>query len=319
VVRFSGGVDWERSMVSDTGFAFRGFAETRVDVYTFDDNPDTEDSSTSRLLGLAGAEVSYPLVRRGERNTQIFSPIAQFILSHEGGNPEDIPNEDSQDISFDETNLFSTSRSPGLDIWEEGPRVNLGARYELLSEGGLDLSATAGRVYRFEEASEFPTASGLSGETSDYVAAWSLAYGENFSVTNRFRLSDDFELARNEFLTEFSYGRWRADGSYVFFESDADADILEDREEFAFNGEVDLTPSWTLSSGFRYDAEQSEFLRASAGLVYRNECVEVDFGLSRRFTDTDGAPAATSVGLEVRLLSVALSAKDRAQSRACGT
>lgn len=319
VLRFSGGLDWERGLVSKTGFAFRGFAESRFDYYKFDGDPTVEESDAVRLLGLAGVEVSYPLVRHGDRNTQILEPIAQFIFSHEGGNPDEVPNEDSQDISFDETNLFSTSRSPGLDLWEEGPRMNLGWRYELLSEAGLDLSASAGRVLRFEEASEFPDASGLSGSQSDYVAAWSLAYGENFNFTNRFRLSDDFELARNEILAELDYGRWRADGSYVFFESDADADIVEDRQEFAFDGKVDLTPSWTLSAGFRFDAEQGDFLRVDSGLVYRNECIEVDFGLGRRFTDTEGAPAATSVGLEVRLLSVALSAEERVGRRACGT
>lgn len=319
VVRLSGGADWERSLVSQTGFAFRGFAEGRVDFYTFDDADTGDDSTTSRLLGLAGVEVSYPLVKHGDRNTQIFEPIAQLILSHEGGNPDELPNEDSLEISFDETNLFSTSRSPGLDLWEEGPRLNLGWRYELLSDGSLDLSASAGRVLRLEEATEFPTGSGLSGTNSDYVAAWSLAYGEHFAFTNRFRLSDDFVFARNEILAELDYDRWRADASYVFFESDADANILEDRQEYRLDGEVDLSPFWTLSAGFRYDAEQSEFLRADAGLIYRNECIEVDFGFGRRFTDSEGAPAATSVGLEVRLLSVAMSAEDRAGRRACGS
>lgn len=318
VLRLSGGLDWERSLVSETGLAFRGFAEGRVDFYKFDDDSSTGDTTEGRALGLAGVEISYPLVKHGERNTQILEPVVQLILSNEGGNPDDIPNEDSLDFSFDDTNLFSTSRSPGLDVWEEGPRINLGWRYELTSEGGLDLSASGGRVLRFNEAEEFPSGSGLSGTNSDYVAAWSLGYGQNFNLTNRLRLTDDFVFARNEILAEVDYSGWRAEGSYVFFESDVDANVPEDRQELAFKGEVDVTDAWTLSAGFRYDAEQSEFLRYDAGIMYRNECVEVDFGLSRRFTDTEGAPASTSVGLEVKLLAVALSREERAGRRACG-
>lgn len=318
VIRFSAGLDWERSLISDTGFAFRGFAETRADYYSFDDDPTTDDTNVARALGLGGVEVRYPFVKHGDRNTQIFEPIAQFILSHEGGNPDEVPNEDSLEISFDETNLFSTSRSPGRDLWEEGSRINLGWRYELLSEGGLDLNASGGRVLRFEEAEEFPDGSGLSGTNSDYVAAWGIGFGENFEFINRFRLTDDFRFARNEILAELDYDRWRADASYVFFESDEDADIFIDREEVAFTGEVDLDPSWTLSAGFRYDAEADEFLRARGGLVYTNECIEVDLSVGRRFTDSEGAPAATSVGLEIRLLSIAMSREERAASRACG-
>ncbi len=318
VVRLSAGLDWERGMFSDTGFAFRGFAESRADYYFLNDDPTTDDSSVSRILGLAGAEVRYPFVKHGDRNTQIFEPIAQFILANEGGNPSNIPNEDSQDISFDVTNLFATSRSPGLDLWEEGSRLNIGWRYELLSEGGLDLGAGAGRVLRFDEADEFPAGSGLTDTNSDYVAAWGIGWGDNFGLTNRFRLTDDFQFARNEFLAEFDYGRWSAEASYVFFESDIDADIFEDREEIRFDGDVRMSPAWKLSAGFRYDAADSEFLRADSGLVYANECIEVDFSLGKRFTESKGAPSATSFGLEVRLLSVALSNEERANRRACG-
>ena len=319
VVRLSAGLDWEDSLVSETGFAFRGFAESRADVYFVDDDPDLDETNVNRLLGLAGVEARYPFVRQGQRNTQIFEPIAQFILANEGGNPEGIPNEDSQEISFDDTNLFATSRAPGLDLWEEGSRINMGWRYELLSDGGLDLNASGGRVLRFEEASEFPDGSGLQGTNSDYVAAWGLAYGDLFRFTNRFRMSDDFELARNEMLVELDYGRWDANASYVFFEADADSIVTEDREEYAFGGTVDLTPAWSLSGGFRYDEVENQLLRASSGLVWSNECVEVDFSLRRRFTRSTGAPASTSFGLEVKLLSLSLAKEDRKRHRACGS
>lgn len=318
VVRLSAGLDWEESLVSETGFAFRGFAETRADFYALNDDPTTDESNVSRVLGLAGVEARYPFVKQGQRNTQIIEPIAQFILANEGGNPDEVPNEDSQSISFDDSNLFATSRAPGLDLWEEGSRINMGFRYELHSDGGLDLNAGGGRVLRFDEASEFPAGSGLQDTNSDYVASWGLAYGDLFGFTNRFRLSDDFAFARNEMLVELDYGRLDAKASYVFFESDADSRVTEDREEIAFGGKIDLTRSWSLDGGFRYDAFQNNFLRASSGLVYRNECVEVDFSVRRRFTRTTGAPSSTSFGLEVKLLSLSSDKDARKRSGACG-
>ena len=76
----------------------------------------------------------------------LVEPIAQVIGAPYGGNPPDIPNEDSTDFQLDETDIFSFDRLPGYDLVETGPRANVGFRAR-----GADLSVRIGRTSRRAE------------------------------------------------------------------------------------------------------------------------------------------------------------------------
>ncbi len=87
-----------------------------------------------------------------------------MIVSPYGGNPDTIPNEDSQEVEFDDTNLFSSSRFSGLDRVESGPRVNYGVRWAAYGAGGGHTSVLVGQSYRLKEDDTFAEGSGLDGQ-----------------------------------------------------------------------------------------------------------------------------------------------------------
>lgn len=308
--RISLGADWERELILPVGLVLKGFAEVRGDVFFIDDPADADrDDTIARFHPLAGIQARYPLIATNEFQgiglTHVLEPVVQGVIAPYGGNDEDIPNEDSRITEFDETSLFDRDHFTGFDRVEEGPRFNVGLNYEMLSDIGVRLALSGGRVLRFREADEFSTGSGLDTQQSDWVAAWSASYDPYLSVSQRFRLGDDgLEVTRNESRMTLSVDPVRFDLEYVFLDSDTGADALVDREEITARGRVKLTREWDVNAFMRRDLEQEEFVTLGGGVRFRNECCAITAFLRRNFTDSPNVPASTGFGVTVELFTL---------------
>lgn len=303
--RISIGLDWERQVITPQGISLRGFGQMRGDAFLTNDNPNDDDNFRARFAPMAGVEARYPLIWDQESGiAHVFEPIAQAILAPHGGNGSDIVDEDSLVTEFDDTNLFDINHFSGLDGFEEGPRFNLGLRYERVVDDGLKIDATVGRVLRFTDADEFSSGSGLSTAQSDWVGAWGISFDPYFTLRQRLRVSDDSAVTRNEVFADASLGPVDLTAAYVFLESDPEIGALLDREEVTAGGAVALTPNWSISAYTQRDLAEREFVEVAGGLTYTNECCAIDLFLRRRFTDQDNAPASTSVGVQIKLLTL---------------
>ncbi|MEM7505342.1 MAG: LPS assembly protein LptD [Pseudomonadota bacterium] len=322
--RISFGVDWERQMILSNGLSLTAFAEARGDIFTRRDDPGLSDLTSARFAPLAGIEARYPLIWEQKPGTaHIIEPIAQAIAAPFGGNDNSIvsvigPNggisgvtfEDSGVTEFDETNLFDRNHFSGLDGFEEGPRFNLGLRYARVSDDGIKVDATVGRVLRLRDADEFSPGTGLTDAQSDWVAAWAVGIDPYVTVRQRLRFDDDLTVNRNEVGMMAEYGRLRISGDYVFLESDPLIGEPLDREEFSVGASIGLSKNWRIRGFVQRDLQEREFVETGGGITYANECCEVDVFLRRRFTDSDDVPAATSVGVQVKLLTLGASDTD---------
>lgn len=316
VARFSLGVDYDREAISDFGLVLRGFGAARTDIYRVSDDPAFDNGLISRIAPYIGAEARYPLIARGEGLAHLLEPVAQFVVAPNGLNNGDIPNEDSLIVEFDETNLLDPDRFPGFDRVETGTRFNLGLRYARISEDPFILDASFGRVFRLSEESAFSPGSGLVDQSSDYVGAWTVGYAPWFTVSNRFRVADDIDVARNEFIGHLEGGPLTLDAGYVFLAKDAVAGALDDRSEATLGAALALDRNWTLRGFARRDMSNDEFIRAAGALGFQNECAALEVYLERDFTSTTDSPPSTNVGVRVRLFGAADGAG--ARSAVCG-
>jgi LPS-assembly protein len=303
--RLSIGADWERQEILPSGLSLRGFAEVRGDSFLFEDFSGVGDATEFRFAPLAGVEARYPLIHEQANGVaHILEPIAQAIIAPYGGNGSGIPNEDSLVTEFDETNLFDTSRFTGFDAFEEGPRLNLGLRYERLAPSGIDFDASVGRVLRLRSADEFTSGSGLVDAASDWVGAWSASYDPYITVRQRMRIGDGFSITRNELSAELTFGRFAMSTSYIFLESDPSIEAPDDRQEINARASARIDRNWSISGDARRDIENGDFVEIGGGLTYANECCQVDFFVKRDFTESDDAPASTSVGILIKLFTL---------------
>ncbi len=304
--RIGTGLAWERQFLTNPGILVTPFADAQADLYLIEDDPVLSENAEIRLTGAVGVDVRYPFIAQNNFGTHVIEPIAQVIAAPNSNDDDQLPNEDSLDIEFDETNLFSRdSRFPGLDRFESGTRANLGVRYNLETESGAEFEAVYGRVVRLRDNDEFSDASGLKDQLSDHVGALRLTLPPYLDITHRFRIDgDENEFRRHELYAQAEYGTAKGTLGYVYVKADPFAGFTDDREEVYGSGSIKLAEEWTLYGSARHDLNESRFVSSRGGLRYENECCAVDLSVKRRFNDDRDANDETSVGFEVRLKSL---------------
>ena len=166
-----------------------------------------------------------------------------------------------------------------------------------------NITASIGQTYRLKDSKAFSDRSGLNGTVSDVVGAWTVSDRDgDYSFGHRFRVSEKFNFNRNEVYANAQlFDRLKVNGAYVFVDADPAAGSDVDRSEAYAGAEIGVTPYWTVLGGVRRDLERERFVDASSGVRYEDECLAVDFTLSRRFNSVDDAPQSTNFGIEVRL------------------
>jgi len=293
--RVSSTASWKLPMTTPGGHLLTFFANLRADGYHVTDTgvSGTDEETVGRVLPWAGLEWRYPLVRTDWGWKQIIEPIVQVIAAPYGGNPGEIPNEDSASFEFDETNLFSFNKFPGLDRWETGPRVNAGVRAAAYFDEGM-VEAILGESYRFHEDNAFTEQSGLRNQQSDYVGRLTVQPDGNIRIVHRFRIDQSaFRFERNEVYAEaFDADLYSFRAGYVLLEPDP---LLPDqREEVNLAGSVQaLDNIWLRGSG-RRDLAGDQMIESKFGISYEDDCAEFGIDFRRRFTrDRDIEPASS--------------------------
>src|SRR4029079_7981639 len=79
-----------------------------------------------RAMPTVGLEYRYPFIAVHSWGTQTIEPIAQVIARPNETSIGKLPNEDSQSLIFDDSNLFKIDKFSGWDRIEGGGRANVG-------------------------------------------------------------------------------------------------------------------------------------------------------------------------------------------------
>lgn len=284
---------WKLPYITDGGQIIQLSTELRSDLYEVNDvllpNNQTFDGTTGRLVPQASMLWRYPFIRQGEVTNLIIEPIVEFTLSPSGGNPDEIPNEDSLVPEFTDGNLFSTDRFAGLDRIETGPRVAYGLRGQAQIFTDKYIDWLIGQNYRFNDDSRFPFSNDLDSHFSDYVGKVGIAY-QPFALAYRFRLDrDTFTARRNEIDSSINYYPIALAVSYVQLKNDP---ILANKQNIGANLSINLSKDWTWNTYGSEDLELHQPTSTSTGLTYKNECTEIITLLGREYTrDRDLEPS----------------------------
>jgi LPS-assembly protein len=286
--RLSNTFDWEKPFTSKAGSVYRFFASLRGDIYSTDKapvgatpGPTYGQETVTRALPTAGIEVSYPFVSSSASFRQVIEPIGQVIYAPNIGNDSRIPNQDSQSLEFDDTNLFSDNRFPGLDRWETGARASAGLRYSIYGTDGAQASVLFGQSYRLKKDSSFSAQSGLRDELSDYVGAIQVAPDNNIFAVYRFRVSErQFKFSRNEFDLMARTGPLTTQLGYAYFAPDPTLITTPGaREEVTLGTVLKLSEYWRLFGGTVRDLANRATISNQLGIGYQDDC----FGLAVGF------------------------------------
>lgn len=299
MARASVGLDWRRSEILPGGVVGAALAGLDADLYRIAQDSRYDDV-VARADPMVGVELRWPLIGGAGGATHMVEPVVQVLYSP-SGTDDDIPNEDSRLIEFDEGNLYSDNRFPGWDAREGGLRANLGVTWTRIDPTGWSLGLTGGRVLRADSEQAFPAGSAMSGDRSDWLLAAQYDSGAGLAIANRALFDDDLELSRNELRLGWLRPDLQVSAGHLWLDGDGQDTEFPDVSELAGTVGWQIRDGWWGRAETRYDFVADRAQQASLDLTYRNECLTVEMGVSRRFTRSDSVRPETSLGLSVRL------------------
>ena len=277
--------------------------ESRVQgdgYYTSDLDGDVDggNDTTGRLFPQMGVKWQYPWARRSGTYTHVFEPIVGVVGAPNGGNPDEISNEDSRSFEFDTTNLFRLNRYEGVDRVTSGSRVDYALRTGVYGDGGGSTEFLLGQSYRFYGNSAFEPGTGLDEELSDIVGAVTVRPRDQFDLAYRFRLDKETgAIRRNEFGFGYHHPRFATLIDYIAIDDTAGSDLAGDREQIEATFNIVLTQHWSTLINVVHDLSDgdSRLLRGRAGLTYTDECLTLGVDFERSDIEDEDIEADTRV------------------------
>lgn len=315
-VRVGFEADWQREWSLNNGILLGTRGELDAEYYLLSDNySGFAGSSANRITPTLSADIRWPLAKVVGAATHIIEPIVQIVWNEDSINAT--PNEDSIQVEFEESNLFSTNRFPGFDRHELGLRANVGVNYTRYDPSGWNFGATVGRVFREKNIVQFSNASGLAGKNSDWVSAFTINFPKSFELSNRTLFDSDFSISKNETSLNFVYKRIEAEATYLRLQSDVVAGANDPRSEAALKLVFTQDYNWSYLAEWRHDFDTGTATEGEFGIKYANECIEIDLSLSLQFVASGNVSPSKELGLMVSMVGIGNQASKQRRNNGC--
>lgn len=328
VRRGIGEVGWKRPWVNSVGQVFSVSGLLRGDLYGFSNEKKGPHTSFQRrrggrLNGFSNGKKDplAPLERRGGGRffpqaalnwrwpfanllcdqSYVIQPVGEIITAPDkpiGLKSKDVPNEDSADFEFNDTNLFSMDRFPGYDRIDTGSRAVYGG--EVLSTGKQygDVSAFFGQSYSLSPPKRLDLTQGFGRRPSDYVGRLIATPFSWLSLNYRFRLDEkSFKTRVSDAGGTIGPAIAKLAVNYVFVDKTSTANHL-DFKQIALTLSSQITKYWTLTAQLREnlvtEKEGGGPLTRGVGAVYRDDCFGLGMSVVRQYyKDRDVRPNTT--------------------------
>ncbi len=296
--RLSAKGGWHLPYTTRMGEIYELSATLQGDGYYVGDQKNVSGSKeytgfTGRVFPQMSLQWRLPLVRTEGSSSDIIEPIAALTIAPNTGNQWKIPNEDSLDFEFDDSNLLSPNRYTGIDRIEGGQRIDYGLKwtgnYSREGKSGFFI----GQSFRFREDHKFVEGSGLEDHLSDFVGRVSVDPSEFLKIDHRFRVDkDNLSLRRSESRLAVGPQWLRLGIGHIFIDGETGTGGFGDREEI--RGSISTIPyeNWKafLTSTKRLSSP-SGMVSSGLNVSYEDECFKFIASFVRQhFEDRDLKP-----------------------------
>ncbi|MEM7439177.1 MAG: LPS assembly protein LptD [Pseudomonadota bacterium] len=307
--------DWSGEWITRGGLVFDAYAGVTANSYYTRNYTGFADGTTTEITPTMSVGLRYPLARQVGRVTHLIEPRIQIVWTPGGTRTN--PNEDSTQLEFEETNLFSRNRFPGFDRTEQGLRANIGLTYKRIDPEGWSLGVTVGRVFRERDLGQFGAGTGLTGNRSDYVTALTFNWRDRIDFINRTLFDDDFSVSKNEARLALTYDRFVAEASYIWLEQNVVASASDRTHEAALGFKYRYSDSWSYSGKWRQNLETGQSTSGEFGLRYENECIAFNLSYSLQFEGSGSVRPSREFGLTVELAGLGTKKRKKRYARRC--
>ena len=319
--RVSLGTEWDKTFRDGIGGQYKFSASVRGDGYSISDlsnksNPDLPSAFFSangappaqripqnflegRAFPQVGLTWNYPIAHRSETTTAIIEPIVGIYAGPSGGNSRRVPDEDSLNFEFKDSDLFRPDRLAGDDLLDTGQRVDYALKAGLYDKDGAKYHFLIGQSLRAETNTFLPPASGAAGRLSDVVGRVVLSPVSYLDLIYRFRLDrSTLDNRTQEVGVNAGPQNLRIGLNYLLVPRQQQNDVVTDvangesvlfgkREQLSMNMTAKLTRYWSLAgsetinltnssnliNGVLTPQSSSASLYATLSAIYQDECM----------------------------------------------
>ncbi|WP_299785595.1 LPS assembly protein LptD [uncultured Marivita sp.] len=316
VARANLDLSWRDRWTLPGGVRAGAITQLWIDRFLVDQDAAAEGDYTE-VTPAASVELRWPLVKTAANGARVMvEPVAQ--LGWIGGERSGVPNDESTRVEFDEGNLLSLSRFPAPDRRERGLIGAAGLRWMRDDPEGWRAALTVGRVWRDEFDSDFSRSSGMDSKASDWLVAGQFAHENGIQLLARGLYDiEQTRFTKAEMRANLSGDAYTLGASYILLTTDPLEDRDDAQSQWRVNGRYNIDRNWTATGNTRYDIAEGQFLTAGVGAEYRNECVAVDFSVSRSFASSTNLEPSTDFGLTVALTGFSTGGSGKEYRRSC--
>lgn len=315
VARANATVWWRRNWTLSGGLRTGVTSQLAFDAIQTDQDA-TRSDFDSQLTPSIAAHMRLPMSKTSANGiTQILEPIAQ--IGWTGGDTLNVANDESTRVEFDEGNLLSLSKFPSSDRYERGRTAAVGLNWSRYDPQGWTAHLTLAQVYNQKTHPDFSLSSGLKGNRSDFLLAGQIKTKSGLDLTARGLFDAQSGINKAAARASWTNNKLWLEASYVWLGPDVVENRATTLAEWAMDSRYRLNRHWTGLADWRYDVANSSPAEAGIGLEYRNECVKIDFSVSRSFISSTTVQPSTSIGFTVALLGFSARSSDKSYARTC--
>lgn len=310
--RLSGELEWERTFDGPGGLQITPLLAARGDVFglAMDDPAGytggyTSNDAPARALFTAGVELRYPWLITTANSSHIIEPIAQIYARNDEDFAGQLPNEDSQSLVFDASNLFSRNKFSGFDRVEGGTRANVGMRYTGSFDNGVGVRAVVGQSYHLAGLNSYATDdllavgtdSGLETDVSDFVASAGFELPIGLSLSAGVRLDEKtLDVRRTDLNATYAQDRFETSLTFTQVDARPEYSFDNDNQTVTSSSTVKVNQNWSVFGSVNYDIDANTFNRRSVGISYADECTVFSIAYSDKYDPNDETANDWTIG-----------------------
>nr|WP_210309818.1 LPS-assembly protein LptD [Rhizobium rosettiformans] len=310
--RLSGELEWERTFDGPGGLQITPLLAARGDVFglAMDDPAGytggyTSNDAPARALFTAGVELRYPWLITTANSSHIIEPIAQIYARNDEDFAGQLPNEDSQSLVFDASNLFSRNKFSGFDRVEGGTRANVGMRYTGSFDNGIGVRAVVGQSYHLAGLNSYATDdllavgtdSGLETDVSDFVASAGFELPIGLSLSAGVRLDEKtLDVRRTDLNATYAQDRFETSLTFTQVDARPEYSFTNDNQTLTSSSTVKVNQNWSVFGSVNYDIDANTFNRRSVGISYADECTVFSIAYSDKYDPNDETANDWTIG-----------------------
>lgn len=316
VARANLDLSWRDRWTLPGGLQAGALAQLWVDHFIVKQDALSEGDYTE-ITPAASFELRWPFIKQTSTGARVLiEPIAQ--VGWVGGERSGVPNDESTRTEFDQGNLLSLSRFPAADRRERGLIGAAALRWMRQDPEGWRASLVLGRVWREEEDAAFSRSSGQDSSASDWLVAGQFSHQNGLQLLARGLYdTNETRFTKAEMRANVTRDKYTLGASYILLTTDPLEDRDDAQSQWRVSGRYNIDRNWTATGSTRYDIAEGQFLNAGVGAEYRNECVAVDFSVSRSFASSTNLEPSTDFGLTVALTGFSTGGSGKEYRRSC--